>query len=85
MEVHRVVHHEDRVWFLFLISHCRLLAGEVWGLAWLLTMHTSSPGATITGPGPAIQETLALTNRERGREGEGKCQQTKTLLKNKTF
>ena len=36
------------------------LAGEVWG--WLLTMHTSSPGATITGPGPAIQETLALHN-----------------------
>ena len=61
-------------------------AGEVWGLAWLLTMHTSSPGATITGPGPATQETLALTT-ERGErsEGEGECQQTKTLLKNKTF
>ena len=71
-----VVHHdhEDRVWFLFLISHSRP------GLCdWpVLTMHTSSPGATITGPGPAIQETL-----ERGRERE--CQQTKTLPKNKTF
>ena len=44
-------------------------AGEVWGLAWLLTMHTSSPGATITGPGPAIQETL---REERGKVNANK-------------
>ncbi len=60
-------------------------AGEVWGLAWLLTMHTSSPGATITGPGPAIQETLALTiqREERGERGKVNANKPRHFSKTK--
>ena len=42
-------------------------------------MHTSAPGATITGPATTIQETL-----ERGGEGEGEANKPR-LPKTKHF
>ena len=59
--------HEDRVWFVFLISDSR----PGWCDWPVLTMHTSSPGATITAEGPDIQETLER-ERERGRGNANK-------------